>query len=669
MKRLLWIILALTVLFAKEHTNELIFEESPYLRQHAHNPVNWLPWGPKAFEKAKKEHKPIFLSIGYSTCHWCHVMERESFENEEIAKLINDNFIPIKVDKEERPDLDRYYQTVYEVMHQRSGGWPLTIIMTEDKKPFFSATYIPPEDGYGVKGLKTILPVLAKAYKEQRAYLQKRGEAVLKMVDERLNARYVPVQLDMGLAQKALQELKERYDPIYGGFSKKIKFPQPSTIELLLDIYLITKEKEALDMALMTLTKMAKGGIYDQIEGGFFRYTTDRKWQIPHFEKMLYTNAELIRVYTKAYTITKDPLYAKVVQETIDQIDRRFGAGGLYFSASDADSGEEEGGYFLFEYQKSYEYLKKAGIKDPKSQLAKLGITPDGTFDGQASNPTLIQAPDPKVVELLRRMRQERPYPFIDKKVIAAWNAMYIEAKLHAFVLQDRYKKEALASLDRLLQSLAHNGLHHQKYLDNPAKLDGMLEDYAYMIKALTKAYEVSLQPRYLTKAKELFDEARGALFDKGVWYFSRTDHNLSAPLDDSYYSSALGTLYHAMLDLAILLEDPKIYRFAKKSIDEKSALIFHSPASFPTATRAVFRLKIGDVMIKAPKESLQKVLVKIPFISYPYLHDKVSDTKGFMACTIDSCFASGADFEHIVDKIEERLRPKASIGWGDGKR
>ncbi len=661
--------MVLTGLFAKSFTNDLIYEESPYLRQHAHNPVQWLPWGKKAFEKAKKEHKPIFLSIGYSTCHWCHVMERESFENEEIARLINENFVPIKVDKEERPDLDRYYQTVYQVMHSRSGGWPLTIIMTEDKKPFFSATYIPPEDGYGVKGLKTILPVLAKAYRENRAYLEKRADAVLKLVDEVLNAKYVPVQLDMSLAQKALGELKERYDKLYGGFSKKIKFPQASTIELLLDIYLITKDKEALAMAVKTLEAMAKGGIFDQIEGAFFRYTTDRKWQIPHFEKMLYTNAELIRVYTRAYALTKNPLFAKIVRQTVKEIDRRFKSkDGLYFSASDAESQQKEGGYFLYDYRATLQALKKAGIKEPQKELAKLGITKEGNFDGVASNPYFVEEAHPKVLKILRQIRQKRLYPFIDKKIITAWNALYIEAKLRASIVEDRYKKEALNSLERLLKVMWQGKLYHQKFGTNPPSKEAMLEDYAFLLRALTTAYEVSLDERYLHRAHKIFDETRERFFDKGVWYFSRLDHNLSAPLDDSYYSSALATLYHGMLDLAILEEDHKIFRFAKRSIDEKSALIFHSPASFPTATRAVFRLKIGDVALKASKKRLKPLLKEIASIRYPYVHPKATKSKEFIACTLQSCFAQSKDFSTIKQKIEERLEPK-KIGWGDGKR
>ncbi|SMC09411.1 thioredoxin domain-containing protein [Nitratiruptor tergarcus] len=665
LKKFLGIIFTTLFLFGAKYTNALIHEESPYLRQHAHNPVNWCPWGKEAFEKAKKEHKPIFLSIGYSTCHWCHVMEKESFENEEIAKLINENFIPIKVDKEERPDLDKFYQTVFQVMHRRSGGWPLTIIMSEDKKPFFSATYIPPEDGYGVKGLKTILPILAQGYKEKREYLQKRGEAVLKLVNEVLHARYVPVQLDLSLANKALKQIEKSFDSIYGGFSQRVKFPQASTIALLLDIYLITHEEKAWQMAKKSLESMAKGGIYDQIEGGFFRYTTDRKWQIPHFEKMLYTNAELIGVYAKAYTIKKEPLFARVVQETIKELDSRFGYEGLYFSASDADSEGKEGGYFLYDYDETLRYLLKEGVAKNRAQkaLSNLGIEEDGNFDSVLSNPRLVGKRDEKIVQLLQKMRKKRKYPFIDKKIITAWNAMYIDAKMHTFIFDEKYKNEALASLDRLLQEMyIHGNLYHQKLSSNPPTKEALLEDYAYLIKALNDAYMLSGKKRYLETAKELLKKAKEKFFKKGVWYFSQEDIELPADLSDSYYSSALATLYHAMLDIAMLSEDLKLYQFAKKSMYEKSALIYHDPGYYPTATRAFLRILIGDVVIKSQK--IQNYLKEIAFIRYPYILTKKSKDKKFLACKIDTCFAESDNFAVIKEKIEKLLQQKSSGKW-----
>lgn len=655
------LIFAVFAIAAEKYTNELIYEESPYLQQHAHNPVNWLPWGKKAFEKAKKEHKPIFLSIGYSTCHWCHVMERESFENEEIAKLINENYVPIKVDREERPDLDRYYQTVYMVMHRRSGGWPLTIIMTEEGKPFFAATYIPPEDGYGVKGMKTILPALAKAYKEERKFLKKRAEAIEKLAKEALEARYVPMQLDTRIAQKALLQLSKIYDKRYGGFSKRIKFPQPSTLELLLDIFELTSNKQALDMATFTLEQMAKRGIFDQIEGGFYRYSTDRAWSMPHFEKMLYTNAELIGVYTHAYKVTKNPLFAQVVRRTIANIEERFGYKGLYFSASNAESQDEEGRYFLIDYEGALEFLQKHGVKDAKKELAALGITPDGNFDGEFSNPIKKGKVSQRSLELLKMYRSKVPYPFIDQKIITAWNALYIKNKLQAYIIDERYAKEALASLDLLLGAMYKDGLYHQKLKDNKPSKRAFLEDYAFLIDALVEAYQYSLDAKYLQKAKRLYQEAKQKFY-KDRWYFSLKDHKVPARRDDSYYASPYTTLINALLKLSDLTYDKNLRQEAKKEIDENSAIVFNEAGFYPTLTQAALRWQFGDVVIKGNKAMVLKSLKNIKMLPYPFVLDKEENLTRFEACTFESCFASG-DLKAIQKSIKQRLKPRKS-GW-----
>ncbi|WP_187648199.1 thioredoxin domain-containing protein [Nitrosophilus labii] len=667
MKKLILLIIAISFLSAgHKYTNALIYEESPYLLQHAHNPVNWLPWGEEAFKKAKREHKPIFLSIGYSTCHWCHVMEEESFENEEIAKLINENFIPIKVDKEERPDIDKYYQKVYQVIHQRSGGWPLTIILTEDLKPFFAATYIPPEDGYGVKGLKTILPVLAKAYINNRETIEKRADAILSLMKKVENAEYVPVHLDLSIAKKFLMQTKEYFDPVYKGFSKRIKFPESSRIRALIDIYMITKEKSALKMANETLIAMAKWGIYDQINGAFFRYTTDRKWQIPHFEKMLYTNAELIDVYTRMYKITKNPLFKKVVEETIKEIDTRFGYEGLYFSASDADTEGVEGGFFIYDYQKTFDYFVKNGFNKQKAEktLAFFGIKKDGNIDGDYSNPYIdseIELNDndkSKALKLLREIRKKRKYPFIDKKIIAAWNAMYIDAKLSAYYIRDYFKKEALSSLNTLIEKMYIDGVLYHQYIPpfKPTK-KAFLEDYAYLVKALLSAYEYTLEKRYLELANKFLKEAKEKFFKKGKWYLSNEKFRTVADLNDSYYTSALSVMIHNFLTIGALKEELKYLEDANYIINRHSALIFHDPAAFPEATRAVLRLKVGDVIIKSMKEKILKNLKRVLDIKYPYIFVKEEDTEQFLACKIDTCFISDYDLNKVIEKIENLLK------------
>ncbi len=645
-----------------KYTNALIDEESPYLRQHAHNPVDWLPWGKEAFAKAKKENKLIFLSIGYSTCHWCHVMEKESFENEEIAALINRYYIPIKVDKEERPDLDRYYQSVYALMHRRSGGWPLTIIMTPDGLPFYSATYIPPEDGYGVEGMKTLLPKLASLYHEHPQMVRRRALAVVRLVDRYLHARFSPVKLDTALSKRALDELQKSFDSKYGGFGKEVKFPQVPTLDLLCDIYLVTNNPQALRMVTKTLDAMANGGIFDQIEGAFFRYSTSRDWSMPHFEKMLYTNAQLVHIYTRAYFLTGKQLYKRITLRTIKEIDRRFGYKGLYMSASDADTNGTEGGYFLMRYDDALAYLQKHGIAKnaAKEALRNLSITPYGNFDTEWSVPIKKAKVDPKIIALLAKMRQKRSYPFIDNKILTSWNAMYIASKLEASFIEPRLGNEAIASLDALIARMYPNHtLYHQTLTIGTPKKAALLEDYAYLIHALVQGYETNFDTHYLELAMQLLRQAKKRFYKEKTWYLGK---GVPADLEDRNYASALAILYHDMLDLALLRQDYDLFRFAKQCIAAKSALIAHDPASYPTATRAAMRIALGDVVIKG--RGMARLRCDIAKIRYPYVRAKEENISGFMACKIDLCFASSHDFAAIKKAIERRLHPKPVRKW-----
>jgi len=331
---LLSLILSFATAGSERPANALIHEESPYLQQHAHNPVHWMPWGEAAFKKAERENKLIFLSIGYSTCHWCHVMEEESFEDPEVAELLNRYFVAIKVDREERPQIDRYYQEVHRLMNRRAGGWPLTILLTPDRKPFFAATYLPKEERYNQPGLLDLLRSAADVWKKKPEEIEKiasRVEKAMKRIatrEERFNSA-----VDADLAQKFVKSLKQSFDQEYGGWGMEPKFPRAMTLTALLKLYALTKDAEALKMAERSLEAMALGGIYDQVEGGFYRYSTDREWKIPHFEKMLYTNAELLEAYALAARITERPLYRRVVRQTVSVLDRGspdgFGAGSL----------------------------------------------------------------------------------------------------------------------------------------------------------------------------------------------------------------------------------------------------------------------------------------------------------------------------------------------------
>ena len=369
-KSIVLLVFMMVVLQAQpKYTNKLINEDSPYLQQHAHNPVNWYPWGKEAFTKAKKENKLIFLSIGYSTCHWCHVMEEESFEDEEVAKLLNKEFISIKVDREEKPHIDQYYQDVHSLLNKRGGGWPLTIVLTPGRKAFFAATYIPVERKYGRMGIKELLTKISDRYALKPIEILSSADQIEDVLKEyRNDYRKDKKELKLTLLNNFIDEVEESFDKENFGIGLKPKFPHAGTLETLLDVYVVTKDNRALYMATNMLKAMAKGGIYDQIEGGFYRYSVDEKWMIPHFEKMLYTNAELLSAYAKAYRITKDIFYKNIVDEMIAFTKIRFENNGLLYSASDADSlvgnEKEEGAYFVFEYEQTKTHLIENGYND-----------------------------------------------------------------------------------------------------------------------------------------------------------------------------------------------------------------------------------------------------------------------------------------------------------------
>ncbi|NQY93933.1 MAG: thioredoxin domain-containing protein, partial [Campylobacteraceae bacterium] len=353
----------------EKFTNELIYEDSPYLQQHAHNPVDWYAWGDKAFKKAKEEKKLIFLSIGYSTCHWCHVMEKESFENEEVAKVLNKHFISIKVDREEMPHVDKYYQDVYNLLNNRAGGWPLNIILTPERKAFYAATYIPNISKYGRMGIIDLLNKLADVYKYDSLKVVSTSLQIESALKEYKSAyKGEKRTLSLALVDKFVEEVEKSFDTENPGIGTAPKFPHAATIETLLDIYVTFENDKALEMATSMLKSMGNGGIYDQIEGGFYRYSVDEEWMIPHFEKMLYTNAELLGVYAKAYRITKDEFFKKIVDELISFTKIRFEDNNLLYSASDADSQvgseKEEGAYFVFDYTLTSDFLKENGYKN-----------------------------------------------------------------------------------------------------------------------------------------------------------------------------------------------------------------------------------------------------------------------------------------------------------------
>ncbi|MCD6212422.1 MAG: thioredoxin domain-containing protein, partial [Sulfurovum sp.] len=577
----LFYVLSILLLAEHNYTNALINEDSPYLQQHAHNPVNWYPWGKEAFEKAKKENKLIFLSIGYSTCHWCHVMEDESFKNEAVAKLLNNDYVSIKVDREEYPQIDKKYQQLFMSVYGKRGGWPLTVFMSPEAEAFHLETYIPVEEAYGLDGMLKMLPGFAKMYKEDQNNFVKLVDEHTKLLKEGSKKKSLKNKLTLSVIDQYMKEIEEEFDSKNGGFAKKPKFPEASKLALLLDIYKIYGNKEALDMAEFTLQKMAESGIYDQIGGGFFRYTTDKYWQMPHFEKMLYTNAELIPVYVTLYELTKKPLYKRVVSETIDQIESYFMQGGVYFSASDADSEGEEGGYFIYNYEEVKQALLDQKMKemDVEEALAYLGIEEDGNIDGELSLAHITSSKEPLKLEevkaYLKKLSAKRAFPFVDKKINTAWNAMMIKALFSASKLDEKYLELGKTRLKALLKLMrSEDTLYHQTLLGKEPKQKALLEDYAFMMDALIEGYLKTYNKEYLLGLKKLAKETESKFYKNEIWYLSDDGIDAVADFDDRYYTSALSMILEDFVRLASLTEELEFNEVVKKTLKESAAVL-----------------------------------------------------------------------------------------------
>jgi len=652
----------MTALWAEHnYTNALIKEDSPYLQQHAHNPVNWYPWGKEAFEKAEKENKLIFLSIGYSTCHWCHVMEEESFTDDTVAKLLNENYISIKVDREEFPQLDKKYQQLYMAMYGERGGWPLTVFMSPKAEVFHLATYIPIEEGYGSKGMMNMLPSFSMLQHENAKQLQALVDKY-KVATLKGNAKEsLKEKLTLKVMDNVLDEISAEFDKENGGFDSRPKFPEASKIELLLSIYKLNGNKKALLMAETTLKKMAEGGIYDQIGGGFFRYTTDVAWQIPHFEKMLYTNAELIPVYVSMYELTADPLYKKVVDETITQMESHFMQEGLYLSASDADSDGEEGGYFIYSYEEVKEALLTQGVKskDVEEALAYLGIEEDGNIDIEFSHTHITSTKVPaklcEVKAYLKALSSKRSFPFVDSKIITAWNAMMIKALFSASKLDSKYLSLANERLEALLKLMRKGDvLYHQTLLGKVAKQEGLLEDYAFLMDAMIEGYLKTYDKVYLIQLEALAKEAIHKFYKNRQWYLSDDGIEALADFDDRYYTSALSVMLENLVRLASLTEELDYNEIVKETIKESGAVLETNPAKAPKLLHTFLRLKMGDVIIKSNAKKLQKSRKQIEAMKYPFVLSKPEESDKYLACRVNSCFSYDTNITALINKIKE---------------
>ncbi len=520
------------------NTNRLAAESSPYLRQHAHNPVDWFPWGAEALEKARREDRPILLSVGYSACHWCHVMERESFENEEIAATMNEHFICIKVDREERPDIDEVYMAAVQAM-TGSGGWPMTVFLSPDLRPFYGGTYFPPEDRYGRPGFPKILRAVAEYYGENREGVDEKASELMRSLQDGTDFLQPASKLSEDMLHGAFRQLQNSYDTTYGGFGSAPKFPSSMSLSFLLRYHKRHGETQALDMVENSLRHMARGGLYDQLGGGFHRYSVDEHWLVPHFEKMLYDNALLCWVYLEAYQVTGDEFYAGIVRQTLDYVLREMTQdGGGFYSTQDADSEGEEGVFFTWLPAEVEELL---GEEDAALFMHYYGITPAGNFEHGRSilhvehdwttlaeqlqvDEEHLRAVIRRGVEVLFAERQQRVAPARDDKVLVAWNGFMISAMARAYqVLGDeRYVYAAEAAADFVLEKMrGEAGLLHT-YKDGCARIDAFQDDYAALVNGLLDLYEARFEQGHLRQACELAEEMVTHFWDvdKGGFFY-----------------------------------------------------------------------------------------------------------------------------------------------------
>ncbi len=586
-------------------SNALISETSPYLLQHAHNPVDWMPWGAEAFNKAHTEDKPILLSVGYSACHWCHVMERESFENDAIANLMNTYFISVKVDREERPDVDAIYMNAVQIM-TGSGGWPMTVFMTPDGKPFYGGTYFPPDDRYGRPGFPRVLESLHEAWtKRRKEVLESANDLTSHLGADRLKPAS---EVDENLAINALQTLQANFDQTWGGFGGAPKFPNPGTLEFLLQHHQRTGSAPALEMLERTLTGMGVGGMYDQLGGGFARYSTDERWLAPHFEKMLYDNAQLARVYLHAYQVTRKAFYARIAKETLDYVllEMTSPEGGFY-SAQDADSEGVEGKFYVWDLEEIQVVLGE----DAALFAQAFGVKAGGNWEGRTIL-TLAQdanqlaesfklEPSDVIHKLntarkhLYETRSKRIWPARDDKVLVSWNGLMLAAFASgARVLNEpRYLEAATANLAFVKRELYQDGRLKHTYKDRQAKIDGMLDDYALYALGALELYRTTFDQGVLEFALELTRTALHHFRDpNGSFYDTPDDGEALIVRPKSFFDSAMpsgnGAIAMLLTALGRLTGEHPWEETALEPIKAMSEVMHRQPTGFGSLLQAL---------------------------------------------------------------------------------
>jgi uncharacterized protein len=623
-------------------TNALINETSPYLLQHAHNPVQWRPWGEEALLKAKKEDKPILLSIGYSACHWCHVMEHESFEDEEIAKLMNDHFVNIKVDREERPDLDAIYMAAVQLITGQ-GGWPMTVFLTPDQVPFYCGTYFPKEDRYGMPGFRRILMHLAQAYREKKESLNGNAEMIVAELRKSPIEAEIPEKLSVEILTNAASALAAGFDSQNGGFGAAPKFPPSMALSFLMR----SDNEKFLQIINLTLEKMACGGIYDQIGGGFHRYSVDAQWLVPHFEKMLYDNALLSRAYLDAFLITKKDLYRRMSSETLDYVAREMiSPEGGFYSSQDADSEGKEGTFFLWTKSEVKSIL---GPEDAELFCRYYGISEEGNFEGENilhiprsfnTVARLNNADEEQLLKIIQRGRQKlfhvrerRSKPGRDEKILTAWNGLMLRSFAEAANSLDSssYRRIAVRNAEFLLSKLCRNGRLLRSYKDGHAKFNGYLEDYAFLIDGLISLYEATFDLRWLREAERLADLMVELFWDRqnGGFFFTSADHESLILRPKDFYDNATpsgnSVAAGALLKLWKLTGEARWSRHAVTILEKAARLMSAHPSAFPQLLCALdfFLGKSKEIaIIGDPCDENAKDLLREIF--HAYLPNKV---------------------------------------------
>ena len=620
----------------KKYTNKLIDETSPYLLQHAHNPVDWYPWGDEAFEKARAEDKPVLVSIGYSACHWCHVMEHESFEDEATARVMNEHFVNIKVDMEERPDVDQIYMTFVQLTTGR-GGWPMNVFITPDKLPFFGGTYFPPEQRYGMPSWQQILMSIAEAWRERRDELMHSANEILGELRRVGITEFSSAALDTDQLDMAFQSFVRSFDKTNGGFGGAPKFPPSMSLEFLLRYWKRTGNTEALDMAVFTARKMAEGGIYDQIGGGFHRYAVDAIWLVPHFEKMLYDNAQLIEIYVHLYQITEDELFKNVAIETLEYVRREMlDPSGGFYSSQDADSEGVEGKFFVWTPEEIVEIL---GTDHAQIFNFYYDVSEEGNFEEKnilhvsytheaAARALKIAASELiSILETGRNKlfaaREKRIKPFRDEKVLTAWNGLMLAAVAKAAaVFGDKdYLDIAKRNADFLLENLQRDGRLLRTWKDGRAKLNAYLEDYSNLADGLIELYQASGNLRYLAEARRLAELMITEFWDEetGGFFFTSGDHEELIVRNKDFYDNATPSGNSAAADVLLRLAkfygDEKYERFASATLRLAAAQIRRHPQGFGRALAAIeFHLaRVKEVaVIGDPGNELERTVSNI---------------------------------------------------------